>query len=175
MKNRFRYLVILAVVLVIAGLVIMKEKPKTNLKEKPPLPSEEITALVDSSSTVSEEKGKAAHRNALTPAPQDTTETVDSVPLVLDKLPLVIDLGRGTCVPCKMMLPILQELQEEYKGRAIIKIVDIRYEPEQARFYKIRLIPTQIFFDTKGNEVYRHIGFMDKESIKRKFLEMGIQ
>jgi len=91
------------------------------------------------------------------------------------KLPLLIDLGRGTCKACKMMLPILEELKEEYKGRAIIKIIDIRYEPEQARFYKIRLIPTQIFFDANGKEVYRHEGFMDKLTIKKKLQEMGVK
>lgn len=90
-------------------------------------------------------------------------------------LPMLMDLGRGTCKACKMMLPILQDLQEEYKGRAIIKIVDIRYDPEPARVYKIRLIPTQIFFDATGKEVYRHEGFMDKESIEQKLQEIGVK
>lgn len=90
-------------------------------------------------------------------------------------LPMLVDLGRGTCKACKMMLPILQELQEEYKGRAIIQIVDIRYKPEPARVYNIILIPTQIFFDATGKEVYRHEGFMDKASIKQKLQEMGVK
>ena len=90
-------------------------------------------------------------------------------------LPILIDLGRGTCKACKMMLPILQELQEEYKGRAIVKIVDIRYDPEPARSYNIRLIPTQIFFDATGKEVYRHEGFMDKVAIKQKLQEIGVR
>lgn len=90
-------------------------------------------------------------------------------------LPMLMDLGRGTCVPCKMMLPILQQLQEEYKGRAIIKIVDIRYDPEPARVYQIRLIPTQIFFDATGKELYRHEGFMDKASIEQKLQEIGVK
>jgi thioredoxin 1 len=90
-------------------------------------------------------------------------------------LPMLIDLGRGTCKACKLMLPILQDLQEEYKGRAIIKIVDIRYDPEPARVYNIRLIPTQIFFDATGKEVYRHEGFMDKISIEQKLKEIGVK
>lgn len=90
-------------------------------------------------------------------------------------LPMLMDLGRGTCKACKMMLPILQDLQEEYKGRAIIKIVDIRYDPEPARVYNIRLIPTQIFFDAIGKEVYRHEGFMDKVSIEQKLQEIGVK
>ncbi len=90
------------------------------------------------------------------------------------RLPLLIDLGKGTCIPCKKMKPILDELKVEYQGRAIVKIIDLRYEPQEARKYGIRLIPTQIFYDEEGNEVYRHEGFMDKQSIKMKFAEMGV-
>ncbi len=176
MQNRFRYWVILAVVLVIAGLVILKER--TSLERKTASLPRETAALVDSSPSPSREQDKAIRQNApeitAKPPSVQTTTTNDSTSLVPKKLPVVIDLGRGTCIPCKMMLPILQELQEEYKGRAIIKIIDIRYEPEPARFYKIRLIPTQIFFDASGNEVYRHEGFMHKQSIKTKFAEMGV-
>lgn len=90
------------------------------------------------------------------------------------KLPLLVDLGKGTCIPCKKMKPILDELTIEYQGKAIVKVIDLRYEPQAAKQYKIRLIPTQIFYDSDGNEVYRHEGFMDKQSIKAKFAEMGV-
>jgi thioredoxin 1 len=91
------------------------------------------------------------------------------------KLPTLVDLGKGTCIPCKKMKPILDELTVEYKGRAIVKVIDLRYEPQEAKKYGIRLIPTQIFYDAEGNEVYRHEGFMDKQSIKSKFAEMGVR
>ena len=91
------------------------------------------------------------------------------------KLPMLVDLGKGTCIPCKKMKPILEELTVEYQGRAIVKFIDLRYEPQAAKQYKIRLIPTQIFFDADSNEVYRHEGFMDKQSIETKFAEMGVR
>jgi thioredoxin 1 len=91
------------------------------------------------------------------------------------KLPLLVDLGKGTCIPCKKMKPILDELTIEYQGKAIVKVIDLRYEPRAARQYKIRLIPTQIFYDADSNEIYRHEGFMDKQSIKAKFAEMGVR
>ncbi|MGB2769154.1 MAG: thioredoxin family protein [Candidatus Zixiibacteriota bacterium] len=90
------------------------------------------------------------------------------------KLPTLIDVGKGTCIPCKKMKPILDELTLEYQGKAIVKVIDLRHEPQEAKKYKIRLIPTQIFYDAEGNEVYRHEGFMDKQSIKSKFAEMGV-
>jgi thioredoxin 1 len=91
-----------------------------------------------------------------------------------EKLPMLVDLGKGTCIPCKKMKPILEELEKEYKGKAIVKVIDLRYEPKEADKYKIRLIPTQIFFDAERKEVFRHEGFMDKQSIKAKFAEMGV-
>jgi thioredoxin 1 len=93
---------------------------------------------------------------------------------VTKKLPTLVDLGKGTCIPCKKMKPILDELKIEYQGKAIVEVIDLRYDRGAALRYRIRLIPTQIFFDADGNEVYRHEGFMDKESIKMKFAEMGV-
>ena len=90
-------------------------------------------------------------------------------------LPKLLDFGRGVCIPCKKMAPILQELSEEYKGRVIIKIIEIDREKELTQVNRIRLIPTQIFFDSKNNEVFRHEGFMDKERIKKVFEKMGVK
>ena len=91
------------------------------------------------------------------------------------KLPMLVDLGKGTCIPCKKMKPILDELKKEYEGKAIVDVIDLRYDRGAAIRYGIRLIPTQIFYDAEGKEVYRHEGFMDKQSIKNKFTEMGVQ
>lgn len=90
------------------------------------------------------------------------------------KLAKLVDLGKGTCIPCKKMKPILDELKIEYQGKAIVQVIDLRHDRRAASRYGIRLIPTQIFFDADGNEVYRHEGFMDKESIRMKFAEMGV-
>lgn len=90
------------------------------------------------------------------------------------KLPKLVDLGKGTCIPCKKMKPILDELKIEYQGKAIVEVIDLRCDRGAALRYGIRLIPTQIFFDPDGNEAYRHEGFMDKESIRMKFSEMGV-
>ncbi len=89
-------------------------------------------------------------------------------------LPRLVDLGRGTCIPCKMMAPILQELKKEYEGRAVIEVIDLRDHREAAREYGIRVIPTQIFFDADGNEVWRHAGFLAKADIIARFSEMGV-
>jgi thioredoxin 1 len=90
-------------------------------------------------------------------------------------LPKLLKCGRGICIPCTKMAPILQELSEEYKDRVIIKIIEIDQEKELTRVNQIRLIPTQIFFDSKNKEVFRHEGFMYKEEIKKVFEKMGVK
>ena len=90
-------------------------------------------------------------------------------------LPKLLDFGAGTCIPCKKMAPILKELSEEYKGRVDIKIIEVYQEREMTQANRIRLIPTQIFFDAKNQEVLRHEGFMGKDEIKKVFQKMGIQ
>jgi thioredoxin 1 len=95
--------------------------------------------------------------------------------IVKTPLPKLLDFGAGKCIPCKAMAPILQELSEEYKGRVIVRIIEIYDERELTRANRIRLIPTQIFFDSKNREIFRHEGFMDKEQIKKIFQKVGVQ
>jgi len=90
-------------------------------------------------------------------------------------LPKLLDFGANKCIPCKKMAPILQELSEEYKGRVVIKIIEVYQDQQLTRANGIRLIPTQIFFDAKNQEVYRHMGFMDKGEIKKVFEKMGVK
>ncbi len=77
----------------------------------------------------------------------------------------VVDLGAKTCIPCKMMVPILAELEQEYKGRAAVVFIDVTKYTELATQLRIRAIPTQIFYDKKGREVSRHEGFLDKKTL----------
>jgi thioredoxin 1 len=90
-------------------------------------------------------------------------------------VPKLLDFGRGKCIPCKAMAPVLKELSEEYKDRVIIKIIEIDQEAKLTRANQIRLIPTQIFFDAKNQEVLRHEGFMGKDDIKKVFQKMGVK
>lgn len=89
-------------------------------------------------------------------------------------LPLLVDLGRGKCIPCKMMAPILEELKHQYAERFVVDVIDVGENREAATKYGIRVIPTQIFFDASGKERFRHEGFMSKEDILAKWEELGI-
>jgi thioredoxin 1 len=73
-----------------------------------------------------------------------------------------------------MMAPILGELKKEYEGRAVIEIVDLDDRPDASEHYGLKVIPTQIFFDADGQEVWRHEGFLPRKDIVAKLEEMGV-
>ncbi len=89
-------------------------------------------------------------------------------------LPLLVDVGADKCIPCVMMAPILEDLRREYTGVLNVEFVDAWKKPEEARKYRVRGIPTQIFYDASGKELGRHMGFISKEDILRGFAEYGI-
>ena len=86
----------------------------------------------------------------------------------------MVDLGAKKCIPCKMMAPILVKLEAAYEGHAAIVFIDVWENREQAPRFKVRAIPTQIFFDELGKEVFRHVGFFDERSIIEQLIQMGI-
>jgi thioredoxin 1 len=87
----------------------------------------------------------------------------------------MIDLGAKTCIPCAMMAPILVKLEKEYAGKAAVIFFDVREDMAPARRFGIRAIPTQIFFNKDGKEVYRHEGFLSEQEIVRRFKDMGVK
>ena len=89
-------------------------------------------------------------------------------------LPQLVDLGSKTCIPCKMMEPILEELRREYEGKLDILFIDVRENPAGTQAYGIRVIPTQIFYDANGQEFFRHEGFFSKEDILQTFKNAGL-
>jgi thioredoxin 1 len=87
----------------------------------------------------------------------------------------MIDLGADKCIPCKLMAPIVAKIEKAYAGKAAIVFIDVwKYNDQVARF-GIRAIPTQIFFDESGREVYRHIGFMSEKDIVQQLKKMGVE
>ncbi|MBM4102548.1 MAG: thioredoxin family protein [Planctomycetes bacterium] len=89
--------------------------------------------------------------------------------------PALLELGSRECVPCKMMVPVLKELAENYSAQFTVAFSDVRQDPSVGEKYGISVIPTQIFFDKDGKELFRHEGFFPKEDILAKWKELGIQ
>ena len=106
-------------------------------------------------------------------AAAERTGDFDGVPV--KGMVTMIDLGSKSCIPCKMMAGTLVKLDKLYKGKAAIVFIDVWKHREQAGRFGIRAIPTQIFFDTDGEEVYRHVGFMAEEDIIAQLREMSVE
>jgi thioredoxin 1 len=87
----------------------------------------------------------------------------------------MIDLGATSCIPCKMMAPIIEKLEKEYRGKAVIVFIDVWKNKEQANRFGVRAIPTQVFYDEGGKEAYRHVGFMAEKDIVAQLQKMGIK
>jgi thioredoxin 1 len=91
------------------------------------------------------------------------------------KLPKLVDLGADKCIPCKMMAPILEELKKEYAGKLDVVFIDVWKSADEGSKYKIRVIPTQIFYSDEGKELFRHEGFYAKDDILAKWKELGYE
>jgi thioredoxin 1 len=103
----------------------------------------------------------------------EEASTVPEVP-VKDTVTMV-DLGADKCIPCKLMAPILKDLQEEYSGKAAILFIDVWKHPEERKKFNVNTIPTQIFFDKDGKEIYRHEGFFGKDGILAILKKAGVE
>ncbi len=88
-----------------------------------------------------------------------------------------IELGSIKCIPCKMMQPIMKEIEEEYKGQVKVVFYDVRTAEGRpyARKYGIRVIPTQVFLDKDGNEYFRHEGFFAKDELIKVLKRQGVE
>jgi len=78
------------------------------------------------------------------------TQKLDLERLKSYGIPIVIDFGSDSCIPCKQMAPVLEELNKELQGKAIIKFVDVWKYQDLAEGYPINVIPTQILIDANG-------------------------
>ena len=89
-------------------------------------------------------------------------------------LPALVDLGSDKCIPCKMMAPVLEELRSQFAGTLQVSFLDVVKYPDLLPLYRIQVIPTQVFYDAAGKELFRHEGFYSKEDILAKWKELGI-
>ncbi len=144
--NKAWKIIIVVVLIAIVGIVIATKQQGNTSASEPVIPDSDPQAM-----TVS---GQTAENSA--------------------KLPHLLDLGADKCIPCKMMKPILDDLTQNYNEQFKITFIDVWKNPDQAKEYNIKMIPTQIFYDAQGNELFRHEGFYSKEDILSKWKELGI-
>jgi thioredoxin 1 len=88
-----------------------------------------------------------------------------------------VELGSVRCIPCKMMQPIMKDIETDYAGQVKVVFHDV-WTPEGEPFaasYKIRVIPTQVFLDKDGKEYFRHQGFFPKDELIKVLQQKGVK
>ncbi len=87
-----------------------------------------------------------------------------------------VELGSVNCIPCKQMQPVMKAIEDKYGDQIEVVFYDV-WKPEESKYaeeYGIRLIPTQVFLDKEGKELFRHEGFFPEESIDKFLREQGL-
>lgn len=89
--------------------------------------------------------------------------------------PVLVDFGANSCLPCRQMRPVLKEVGTEYSEKARVLVIDAYKNQNLAQEYKVFMLPTLVFFDSKGKEAFRNVGIMEKEKIVAKLKEIGME
>ncbi|MHB9024500.1 MAG: thioredoxin family protein [Armatimonadota bacterium] len=120
------------------------------------------------------ESSKKSAKQTTTRQTSSAAQPTKVVPVKPAQLPRLLELGADKCVPCKMMQPVLDGLRKDYAGKLQVDFIDVWKDPSVGEQYGIQAIPTQIFFNADGEEIFRHTGFYPKEDILAKFAEFGV-
>jgi len=107
-----------------------------------------------------------------TSEPSTNTDQELKIALMSGK-PVLVDFGSNKCIPCRQLRPVLKEVEKEFARKAHVLIIDVYNFGKLAREHRVQLIPTLIFFNGSGKEIFRHMGVLDKGSVIKKLKEAG--
>lgn len=82
--------------------------------------------------------------------------------------PVMIDFGATWCGPCKALAPRVEEIEKEYEGRAVIGTADVDECSDLAAKFRIRNVPTVLFFKGGDAPVDKSVGLVAKETLTEK-------
>ena len=96
-----------------------------------------------------------------------------------EKKPLVtfVELGSVKCIPCRQMQPVMKAIEKKYGDQVKVVFYDV-WKPDQRKYaeqYGIKLIPTQVFLDAAGKELFRHEGFYPEAEIDKLLQKQGLK
>ena len=157
-----KVIIVAVVAAAISGVVMVKRQTADG--GIPSVEAAQSAGGATSATAASEQPEAAAALTEPTAEPKKSEEK---------KLPRLVDLGAGKCIPCRAMKPILDSLREEYKGKFDVVFIDVWENREAGPQYGIRVIPTQIFYDETGKERFRHEGFYGREDILKTWKNLG--
>ncbi|WP_024822378.1 thioredoxin family protein [Aminobacterium mobile] len=135
-KKLLKIIIPISLVLIVAGIWIFKNVGKGSVS---------IVSL-------SEDKGL---ENFVKSNNNEEDFVLEATSIDLDvlkgyNLPIIIDFGANSCIPCKKMAPVLKTLNAEMRGKAIIKFIDVWKNGAVANDFPIQVIPSQVFINADG-------------------------
>ena len=83
------------------------------------------------------------------------------------KLPVLLDIGATWCGPCKALAPVIEEIANEYEGKALVCKVDVDEAPGIASEFRVRNVPTVLFIKN-GAAVDKSVGLVAKATLTDK-------
>jgi len=95
-----------------------------------------------------------------------TDATFDEVVLKSDK-PVLVDFWAAWCGPCRMVGPVIEEIANDYEGKAVVGKVDVDANQEFAAKYGVRNIPTVLLFKD-GEVIDKQVGVAPKSTYTQK-------
>lgn len=110
-------------------------------------------------------EGKKADENL--PVENELADSLQTVKPVVTFL----ELGAESCIPCKMMKPVMKDIATDYQGLVEVIFHDLYKDRSIGQKYSVRVMPTQVFLDQEGREFFRHEGFYPKEEIEKMLAE----
>jgi len=86
-----------------------------------------------------------------------------------------IELGSVSCIPCKKMQPVMKNIEKKFGEQIKVVFYDVMKQKEKIDEYKMKLMPTQVFLDENGKEIYRHEGFYPEKDIEKFLRSKGLK
>jgi len=88
--------------------------------------------------------------------------------------PLIVDFGMTRCLQCIQQGKTMDRLKETLGESVLLQFVHIGEQEAMASVYKVMLIPTLVYFDAQGQEVFRNVGQMEHDEMVTKARELGL-
>jgi thioredoxin 1 len=163
-----KYIAILLLLVLLLGC-----KGKAELQETAEFIQTEVVDSVDTELNKEEVSVQESKVIETKQEPVKSKETLKPAELVEQKKEsykvTFMEIGSVNCIPCKMMQPIMKEIEQDYSGVVKVEFYDL-YEPNGRTIgqkYRIRVMPTQVFLDANGKEFFRHEGFYPKDELSK--------
>lgn len=87
--------------------------------------------------------------------------------VLITEQPVLVDFHTVWCAPCRKMIPIVDNIEDEYKDKAVVMRIDVDKSKELGRNFNIQGVPVFILFKN-GKEIWKHNGMITEEELKRQ-------